>query len=126
MIDKSSYMSFAADIYDNPGCMDAKEFEYDARRPLRIKFMLRKWVEEQRQIDVRHLLNHMVIMRNCFSDNSSDMIAMYCEKFLPLLMPFFDYLGYAPTFFSFEGKTIVTDQIDRDAFMVKTIKEMAL
>ena len=80
--------------------------------------------EEQRQIDVRHLLNHMVIMRNCFNDNSSDMIAMYCEKFLPLLMPFFDYLGYTPTFFSFEGKTIVTDQIDRDAYMVKTIKEL--
>ena len=119
-------MSFAAGIYDNPGCADAKEFEYDARRPLRIKFMLKKWVEEKRQVDVRHLLNHMVVMHNCFGHNSADMIAMYCEPYITLLMPFFDYLGYTPPYFRFEGKTIVSDHVQRDRNMVKMVKEMML
>lgn len=122
MIDKSSYMRVAMSVYDNPGCVDEKEFEYDARRPIRIKFILRKWEEEGRNIEVMRLLNHIIVMRNCFGRNAVNMICMFCDDYLPQLLPFTDYLNITPAILSFDGKNIVSDHIVRDPSIKKIIE----
>lgn len=116
-------MDTAMAIYDNPGCEDEKEFLYDARRPVRIKFALKKWNSENRNIEVRHIMNHIIIMKNCFGDKAVHMISLFCEDFLEELLPFFDYLNYTPAILSFEGKHIVTDTIKRNAEILNIIKE---
>lgn len=121
MIDKSSYMQTAIELYDNPGCLDIKEFEYDARRPIRVKFALRKWIEDSRPIDVRTVLNHIIIMRNCFGNRSAHMLSMFCEDYLPQLLPFLDYLNFTPAVINFNGKKIVSEYIERDRNIQKII-----
>lgn len=123
MIDKDSYMAFAQKVYDNPGCADDKEFEYDARRPLRIKFILRKWLSENREINARHLMNHIIVMHNCFGKFAVHMISVYCEEHISLILPFFDYLGYTPTYLNFGGKIIVVDMIERDPRIIEILRK---
>lgn len=122
MIDKTLYMDIAERIYDNPSCEDEKEFIYDARRPIRIKFALKKWKSGNDNINIRQVMNHIIVMNNCFGSKSTHMISLFCEEYLEELMPFFDYLKYTPSILSFNGKNIATDTITRNKDMIEFIR----
>lgn len=96
-LNENNFLLFAAKSYENPRCLDIKEFHEDLLRFKYIKRLLKKY-HHSKILKERLLLNHLIVLYNVFGiDASNQMIFYKIEKELwPILKPFLVYLNYLP------------------------------
>ena len=107
-------MMFAMKHYDNPSCIDKKEFLDDMKRFKYLKRLFRKY-DTSSILKVRLILNHIIVLANVFGvDASSTLLFFKIEKkHWSTLKTFLVYLHYMP---ENDLKDIATD--------VKVLKEL--
>jgi hypothetical protein len=107
-------MMFAMKHYDNPSCVDRKEFLDDMKRFKYLKRLFRKY-DTSDVLKVRLILNHIIVLANVFGvDASSTLLFFKIEKkHWSTLKTFLVYLNYMP---ENDMKDIATD--------VKVLKEL--
>jgi len=107
-------MMFAMKHYDNPSCVDRKEFLDDMKRFKYLKRLFRKY-DTSDVLKVRLILNHIIVLANVFGvDASSTLLFFKIEKkHWSTLKTFLVYLHYMP---ENDLKNIATD--------VKVLKEL--
>ena len=107
-------MMFAMKHYDNPSCVDRKEFLDDMKRFKYLKRLFRKY-DTSDILKVRLILNHIIVLANVFGvDASSTLLFFKIEKkHWSTLKTFLVYLHYMP---ENDMKDIATD--------VKVLKEL--
>ena len=107
-------MMFAMKHYDNPSCVDKKEFLDDMKRFKYLKRLFRKY-DTSGTLKVRLILNHIIVLANVFGvDASSTLLFFKIEKkHWSTLKTFLVYLHYMP---ENDMKDIATD--------VKVLKEL--
>ena len=107
-------MMFAMKHYDNPSCVDDKEFLDDMKRFKYLKRLFRKY-DTSDILKVRLILNHIIVLANVFGvDASSTLLFFKIEKkHWSTLKTFLVYLHYMP---ENDMKDIATD--------VKVLKEL--
>ena len=107
-------MMFAMKHYDNPSCVDRKEFLDDMKRFKYLKRLFRKY-NTSSILKVRLILNHIIVLANVFGvDASSTLLFFKIEKkHWSTLKTFLVYLNYMP---ESDMKNIATD--------VKVLKEL--
>jgi len=105
---------FAMKHYDNPSCVDRKEFLDDMKRFKYLKRLFRKY-DTSDVLKVRLILNHIIVLANVFGvDASSTLLFFKIEKkHWSTLKTFLVYLHYMP---ENDMKDIATD--------VKVLKEL--
>jgi len=105
---------FAMKHYDNPSCVDRKEFLDDMKRFKYLKRLFRKY-DTSDVLKVRLILNHIIVLANVFGvDASSTLLFFKIEKkHWSTLKTFLVYLNYMP---ENDMKDIATD--------VKVLKEL--
>jgi hypothetical protein len=98
---------FAMKHYDNPSCIDNKEFLDDMKRFKYLKRLFRKY-DTSGTLKVRLILNHIIVLANVFGvDASSTLLFFKIEKkHWSTLKTFLVYLNYMP---ENDLKDIVTD-----------------
>lgn len=112
-LEESTFLLYAAKYYDNPHCHDIAEFEEDLKR---FQY-LRKLFGRYRQfgdLKERLILNHLIIIYNCFGTNATNMLFMRLEEYHEYLKPFVEYLNYIPAVVQYNDRIIHTDSIDGD------------
>ena len=107
-------MMFAMKYYDNPSCVDDKEFLDDMKRFKYLKRLFRKY-DTSDILKVRLILNHIIVLANVFGvDASSTLLFFKIEKkHWSTLKTFLVYLNYMP---ENDMKDIATD--------LKVLKEL--
>ena len=107
-------MMFAMKHYDNPSCVDDKEFLDDMKRFKYLKRLFRKY-DTSKVLKIRLILNHIIVLANVFGvDASSTLLFFKIEKkHWSTLKTFLVYLHYMP---ENDMKDIATD--------VKVLKEL--
>ena len=107
-------MMFAMKHYDNPSCVDDKEFLDDMKRFKYLKRLFRKY-DTSNILKVRLILNHIIVLANVFGvDASSTLLFFKIEKkHWSTLKTFLVYLNYMP---ENDLKDIATD--------IKVLKEL--
>jgi len=107
-------MMFAMKHYDNPSCVDKKEFLDDMKRFKYLKRLFRKY-DTSKVLKIRLILNHIIVLANVFGvDASSTLLFFKIEKkHWSTLKTFLVYLHYMP---ENDMKDIATD--------VKVLKEL--
>ena len=107
-------MMFAMKHYDNPSCVDSKEFLDDMKRFKYLKRLFRKY-DTSGTLKVRLILNHIIVLANVFGvDASSTLLFFKIEKkHWSTLKTFLVYLNYMP---ENDLKDIATD--------IKVLKEL--
>ena len=105
---------FAMKHYDNPSCVDQKEFLDDMKRFKYLKRLFRKY-DTSKVLKIRLILNHIIVLANVFGvDASSTLLFFKIEKkHWSTLKTFLVYLHYMP---ENDMKDIATD--------VKVLKEL--
>ena len=105
---------FAMKHYDNPSCVDSKEFLDDMKRFKYLKRLFRKY-DTSGTLKVRLILNHIIVLANVFGvDASSTLLFFKIEKkHWSTLKTFLVYLNYMP---ENDLKDIATD--------IKVLKEL--
>ena len=88
---------FAMKHYDNPTCVDEKEFLDDMKRFKQLKRLFRKY-ETSKDLKVRLVINHIIILANVFGvDAATTLLFFKMERnHWPLLKTFLVFLGYMP------------------------------
>ena len=93
-ITDSNFIGVAMHYYDNVQCNTVEEFEDDLSKIICIKKLSEKYLSSGK-INLRLILNHIIILHNSFGDIMVDMIKFKInEEFLSPLKSIFRYLGY--------------------------------
>ena len=105
---------FAMKHYDNPSCVDSKEFLDDMKRFKYLKRLFRKY-NTSGTLKVRLILNHIIVLANVFGVDASSTLLFFKtdRKHWPILKTFLVYLNYMP---ENDMKDIATD--------LKVLKEL--
>ena len=98
---------FAMKHYDNPSCVDDKEFLDDMKRFKYLKRLFRKY-DTSKILKIRLILNHIIVLANVFGVDASSTLLFFKidRKHWPVLKTFLVYLNYMP---ENDMKDIATD-----------------
>jgi hypothetical protein len=94
---KDNVVLFAARVYDNPGCVSLEEFDSDYSKVRFIKVLLNKHINNKR-VNVRLIINHLICMRNVFPGDATARI-LFTEldpSTWGILATFLSYLNMMP------------------------------
>lgn len=96
-LNKRNFELFAAQNYNNPECLDVEEFKEDLARFKYLKRLLRRY-ELTEDLQVRLILNHIIVIYNVFGIESANRMIWY--KIEPehwtYIKPFLVFLNYLP------------------------------
>ena len=96
-LNRRNFELFAAQNYNNPECLDIEEFKEDLARFKYLKRLLRRY-EITEDLQVRLILNHIIVIYNVFGIESANKMIWY--KIEPehwtYIKPFLVFLNYLP------------------------------
>lgn len=122
-LDETTFLLYAAKSYDNPHCHDETEFEEDLKRFQYIRKLLNRYIQCG-DLKERLILNHIIIIYNCFGPNATNMLFMKLEEYHGLIKPFVEFLNYLPEEIEYNGTVINSDEIVSDKKIKIKLKEI--
>ena len=97
-LNKENFLLFSIQNYNNPTTTTQEEFEEDLKRFKYVKRWLKKY-HESGNMNIHLLLNHILIIFNCWGDAAVPLFFYKIEpKYWPYLKSFFVYLERVPEF----------------------------
>ena len=97
-LNKDNFLLFSIQNYNNPSTTTQEEFEEDLKRFKYVKRWLKKY-HESGSMNIHLLLNHILIVFNCWGDAAIPLFFYKIEpKYWPYLKSFFVYLNRVPEF----------------------------
>ena len=97
-LNKDNFLLFSIQNYNNPTTTTQEEFEEDLKRFKYVKRWLKKY-HESGNMNIHLLLNHILIIFNCWGDAAVPLFFYKIEpKYWPYLKSFFVYLNRVPEF----------------------------
>lgn len=97
-LNKDNFLLFSIQNYNNPTTTTQEEFEEDLKRFKYVKRWLKKY-HESGNMNIHLLLNHILIIFNCWGDAAVPLFFYKIEpKYWPYLKSFFSYLDRIPEF----------------------------
>ena len=94
-ITKDNWLLFAQQNYDNPTLEKEEEFYDDIKRFKYLKRLFRKY-DITKEIKIRLVLNHLVILQNVFGVEAACVLLLYKidEQYWPILKTVLIHLDY--------------------------------
>lgn len=120
---ESTFLLYAAKHYDNPHCHDVSEFEEDLKRFQYLRKLFGRY-KQFGDLKERLILNHLIIIYNCFGTNATDMLFMKLNEYHEYLKPFVVYLNFMSDTIEYEGKIIYANKILSDPIITEKLGEI--
>lgn len=118
-----TFLFYAAKHYENPHYHDITEFEEDLKRFQYVRKLLSRY-KTLGDLKERLILNHLIIIYNCFGPTSTNMLFMKLEGFHEYLKPFVAYLNFLPELVEYDGKIINLNKIQSDINITQRLEEI--
>ena len=122
-LDEDSFLLYAAKYYDIRMAASTDEFYDDLRRFQHLKRLFKRY-EEDDDLKVRLILNHLTVIYNCFCAGATTMLFYKLEKYQKSLKPFIIMLGYLPEIIEYSDKKIITSEIPLDQTIVNELRHL--
>jgi hypothetical protein len=120
---ESTFLLYAAKHYDNPHCYDVSEFEEDMKRFQYLRKLFGRY-KQFGDLKERLILNHLIIIYNCFGTEATNMLFMKLEEYQEYLKPFVDYLNFMPEYIEYNNKVIFANKILSDPIIIEKLGEI--
>ena len=124
---KENIKLYAAGEYDNPGCSSFLEFEEDYKRVRFLKTLLKKFVNNK-PINIRLIINHIVCLSNVFPRNSAVAYILFTELHEDLwnvLATFLLFLSLMPASLnSVKGRNITLSSMSIDTGLLESLEKL--
>jgi hypothetical protein len=118
---ESTFLLYAAKYYDNPHCSDIAEFEEDLKRFQYLRKLFGRY-KQTGELKERLILNHLIILYNCFGLETTNMLFMKLDEYHECLKPFVEYLNFMSETIEYDNKKIHNRHIKPDVFIEETLK----
>lgn len=122
-LNNETFVLYAAKYYDNPFCHDVTEFEEDLRRFQYLRKLFGRY-KQFGDLKERLILNHLIIIYNCFGTNATHMLFMKLDEYHEYIKPFVEYLNYLPDKVEYGNTVINTNKIVPDTTIIKKLGEI--
>lgn len=122
-LDEESFLLFAAKYYDIRMAASSEEFYDDLRRFQHLKRLFKRY-EEDDDLKVRLILNHLTVIYNCFGAGATTMLFFKLEEYQKSLKPFIIMLGYMTDVVEYSDKKIITSEIPLDEVIVTELRNL--
>ena len=97
-LNKDNFLLFAIKTYENPTTTTQEEFDEDLKRFKYVKRWLKKY-HETGDMNSHLLLNHLIVIMNCWDDAAIPMLFYKIESdYWSYLMSFLIYLNRVPDY----------------------------
>jgi hypothetical protein len=122
---EKNWLLYAARNYNNPGCVDTKEFMEDLKRIKYVKKACTRY-ETTGELKERLILNHIVILNNVFGPEALPRILyLKMERQMKYIKPFMIFLNIWPDIIwnvGKEGQSFYTDVIPMDHRIIEALR----
>jgi hypothetical protein len=123
ILDESSFLIFAASNYDMKKSSGVEEFYDDLKKFQYLKRLFKRY-EEDRDLKVRLILNHLIILYNCFGPQATNLLFFKLKDQHQYLKPFVMFLNYMPDVIEYEDVRILNSDIPLDLNIVKELRKI--
>lgn len=122
-LNEDTFMIYAAKHYDMRRAASIDEFNDDLKRFQYLKRLFRRY-EELDELKTRLILNHLIVLYNCFGASATPMLFMRLEEYHKYLKPFVMYLSYMPKVIEYGEKKIIDSDIPLDFKIVEELRNL--
>jgi len=119
----NNFLLYAAHFYDMNSAASTDEFEDDLKRFQYIKRLLKRY-HDGKELKTRLILNHVIVIYNCFGNAATNMLFMRLWEYREYLKPFILFLNYMPNRISFNGKVIHESDIALDEIVIRELRNI--
>jgi hypothetical protein len=123
ILDESSFLIFAARHYDMKKSSGIEEFYDDLKKFQYLKRLFKRY-EEDNDLKVRLILNHLIILYNCFGPQATNLLFFKLKDQHQYLKPFVMFLNYMPDVIEYEDVKIPNSDIPLDLNIVKELRKI--
>ena len=116
-----NFMLYAAKNYDMKKAASEEEFQDDMKRFQYLKKLFKRY-DEDGELRVRLILNHMIILYNCFGASATPMLFMKLDGYHCYLAPFVIFLSYMPEIILYDEISIRSSEISLDTKIVQELR----
>lgn len=123
ILDEKSFLILAAKNYDMKRSSGVEEFYDDLKRFQYLKRLFKRY-EEDGDLRIRLILNHIVVLYNCFGDAATNMLFYRLKEHHKYLKPFVVFLNYMPTSVEYENVKIFDSDIPLDPKIIEELRKL--
>ena len=123
---EENFLFFCAKHYDNSKYTSTEEFVEDLNRIKYIKKLLTRYIEYD-DLRERLILNHIIVLNNCFGpDILCKILFLKLKEQMKYIKPFLVFLNLLPEkIFNINNEFVIdTNLIEMDQFIVKKLREL--
>ena len=116
-LNRKNFKLYASQNYNNPECIDVNEFKEDLSRFKYVKRLLSRY-EAHSDLQERLILNHLIVIYNCFGIEASNRMLWYKidENHWHYIKPFLVFLHYLP-----ENEKV---DVSMDPYIVEVLRKL--
>ena len=122
-LEEDSFLLYAAKYYDIRMAASADEFYDDLKRFQHLKRLFKRY-EEDDDLKVRLIINHLTVIFNCFGAEATPMRFFKLEDYHKSLKPFVIMLGYMPDIIEYGSNKIISSEIPLDEHIIKELRAL--
>jgi hypothetical protein len=123
VLDEKNFIFYAAQNYDNLRSSGVEEFYDDLKRFQYLKRLFKRY-DEDNDLRLRLILNHMVVIYNCFGKAATNMIFFKLQEYHSYVKPFVIFLNYMPEFIEYEDLKILNSDIPLDPIIGEELRKI--
>lgn len=123
ILDEKSFLIYAAKHYDLKRSSGVEEFYDDLKRFQYLKRLFKRY-EEDNDIRLRLILNHVIVIYNCFGDSATNMLFFKLKEYHKYLKPFIIFLNYMPEYIEYEDEIILNSNIPMDQRIIEELRKV--
>ena len=123
IIDDESFLFYAGKYYDMKRAVSSEEFSEDVKRFQYLKRLFKRYDRDE-ELRVRLILNHLIILYNCFGLHATPMLFYKLEGYHQYLKPFLMYMNYLPKEVRYADNVVFTPDIPMEMNIIKHLREI--
>lgn len=118
-----TFLIYAAKHYDNPQCTSEEEFKGDLKRIQYLKRLFNRY-ENTGELKERLILNHIIVLYNCFGLAATNILFLKLEEHSKVLKPFLLKLNFMPDFVVYNKQRVLSTDIGMDPYVIEQIRNI--
>lgn len=122
-LNDENFELYAAHWYDIKKATSYEEFQQDLKKITYLRKLFSRHIENG-DLQARLVLNHLVVLFNCFGVSAVPMLFMKLEEHHSQLKPFVQFLGYLPKVVTYNDSLINTSDIESDKIIEAELRKI--
>lgn len=123
ILTEETFLLYAAKHYDMRKAASMQEFQDDLKRFQYLKRLFKRY-DDEKELKTRLILNHLIILYNCFGPKATELLFLKLDDYHKYLKPFVVFLNYMPEYVEYADKRIINSDIPMDDKIIEELRKI--